>query len=133
LGLDDRPLSSALVNTACWTELNLLLADKNPTNQLYAVQRLSKMTAACREGADQSNDFDRPAVWTALAPFLTNESDPTVTAAIHSFHVGPDCGKGQNSHGLHLPSACMVPMCQVRNARFRLSAQLSPLMLQPER
>ena len=50
--LDARPLAGVSIKVAHWLELNRLLTDAAPTNSLYAIQRLNKMSKSCLHPGD---------------------------------------------------------------------------------
>lgn len=90
--LDVRSLNSLSVKAAHWFELNLLLNDSNPSNQLYAIDKLDSMSLAGR-GDDEwsrSPDFKRKTVLTALLPVLTNSNVQVACRALNCFVTGPD-------------------------------------------
>jgi hypothetical protein len=85
--LDNRPLDNISEKEAHWLELNLLLHDSNPTNQLYAIDKLDGM---CMRGDQyeewhRSGDFKRQRVLTALLPLITNNNEQVATRAITCF------------------------------------------------
>jgi hypothetical protein len=85
--LDARPLDGLNFKDAWWFELSLLLDDTNPTNALYAMDKLDRMSLAGR-GDDQwarSDDFKRIAVLSSLLPFTTNNNEQVAGRAIICF------------------------------------------------
>ena len=86
--LDTRPLNNLPASNALWLEINLLLNDSSPTNQLYAIQQLNRMSMACGNSGEHSDDFKRVAVLQALIPLLTNANEPVAVSAIGCFEVG---------------------------------------------
>jgi hypothetical protein len=91
--LDARPLGQLSVKDAHWFELNLLLNDTNPTNQLYAIQHLNRMATTCGESWEHGHDFKRERVLDALRPLFTNVNDQVAVAAIGCFQVASECAK----------------------------------------
>jgi hypothetical protein len=90
--LDARPLAGLSVKDAHWFELNLLLNDTNPTNQLSAIDQLDRMSLAGR-GDDEwsrSDDFKRTAVLSALLPMITNSNERVANRAINCFATAPN-------------------------------------------
>ena len=88
--LDARPVTGFSVKDTHWYELNLLLNDTNPTNELYAIQQMDLMSK--RFGQDdewlRTADFRREAVLNALLPIVTNANEQVALAAIGCFQVG---------------------------------------------
>lgn len=84
--LDGRPLAGLSVSNALWSELNLLLNDKNPTNQLYAINEFDSKSLAGR-GDDwlRGDYFARKDVLLALLPLTTNSDNFVAVRAIHCF------------------------------------------------
>jgi hypothetical protein len=85
--LDSRPLGVLPVKEAHWCELNLLLNDSNPTNQLYAIEKLDSLSFAGRQD-DQwrhSEDFKRINILCALLPLVTNQNEKVASRAINCF------------------------------------------------
>lgn len=89
--LDARPLGQIGIKDAHWFELNLLLHDTNPTNELYAVQQLDRMSLPCGESWGHSDDFKRATVLEALFPLITNANDAVAVAALGCFRSGSQC------------------------------------------
>jgi hypothetical protein len=88
--LDASTLTTTSVKEAHWIELNLLLKDKNPTNQVYAINELDRLSLAAR--ADDrwahTDDFRRNAVLRAVLPLLTNRNEQVAVASIGCYAVG---------------------------------------------
>lgn len=86
--LDDRPLSDLTISNAVWVELNRLLNDASPSNQLYAIETLDGMS---REGWWQERgwapgDFlNREAVLRTMIPLMTNINEQIACRAIDCF------------------------------------------------
>jgi hypothetical protein len=89
--LDDRPLGKLSIKEAHWVELNLLLNDTNPTNQLYALRRLDALSTNCATSWGHTEDFKRERVLKALAPLITTTNSEIAVAALGCFRFGPDC------------------------------------------
>lgn len=85
--LDAHPIKNFTVKEAHWFELNLLLNDSNPTNQLYAIDKLEGMflRGGQYEEWRRSDDFKRQRVLTALLPLVTNQNEQVATRAISCF------------------------------------------------
>jgi hypothetical protein len=85
--LDTRPVASTNVKSAHWYELNLLLQDNKPTNQLYGIERLDSMSLGGRRDDEwsRSGDFKRKDVLTAILPLLTNRNDQVACRALGCF------------------------------------------------
>ena len=85
--LDNRPLDNLSAKEAHWSELNLLLNDANPTNQLSAIGLLDRMSLAGR-GDDEwahSDDFKREVVINVLLPMTTNSNEQVANRALACF------------------------------------------------
>jgi hypothetical protein len=87
--LDSRPLPNVSVKDAHWLELNLLLNDSNPSNKLYAINRLDYMSPPGRGVYDsfRSGDFKRHDVLAALLPLTTNDNQEVAICAINCFQT----------------------------------------------
>jgi hypothetical protein len=85
--LDNRQLATPSVKEAHWRELNLLLQDTNPTNQIYAVDQLDGLSLANRRDDrwNRSEDFKRRRVLDALLPLVTNANERVAARAIGCF------------------------------------------------
>jgi hypothetical protein len=85
--LDARPVDALGVKAAHWFELNLLLNDTSPTNQLYAIDTLDRMSLAGRRDDRwlRSDDFKRKTVLSALLPLLTNNNERVANRAMSCF------------------------------------------------
>lgn len=66
--LDIRPLNNFSGKDALWFELQLLLNDSNPTNGLYAIDKLDQMSLAGRHDDEWSRKdyFNRKAVFECI-------------------------------------------------------------------
>ena len=92
--VDSRAVSLLGVKDVHWLELNLLLNDANPTNQLYAVGLLDRMSLGGGEDDrawTRSDDFKREAVLKAVQPLINNRNDLVAASAIGCFHVCGSC------------------------------------------
>lgn len=90
--LDARRLAKLPVKEAGWVELNRLLNDSNPSNQLYAIGKLDCLSLAGR-GDDEwsrSRDFKRTTVLRALLHVLASRNDQVACRALNCFVTGPD-------------------------------------------
>ena len=96
--LDARPLQQAGIKEAHRFELNLMIEDKNPTNQLYGLQHLNAMSESCARSWGHSGDFKQAEVLRALRPLLTNASDAVAIAAIGCFAGTSACATQLLSH-----------------------------------
>lgn len=87
--LDTRPLPIASVKEAHWLELNRMLTDTNPTNQIYAIERLDRLSRAGRrdDSWSRSDDFQRTVLLQALLPLTTNNHQQVALRAISCFAV----------------------------------------------
>lgn len=90
LTLDSRPVSDSDVKLIHWNELNLLLKDTNPTNQIFAVGLLNELSPACGPHNDwqHTKDFKREAVLQSVQPLLTNNNDEVAMSAFSCFQLG---------------------------------------------
>ncbi len=90
--LDARPVAGR-IREVHWGELSHLLHDDDPTNVLYAIERLDSMSQACRPQAGwrQSFDFKRVEVLKLIKPLLTSTNDSIAVAAINCFRSGLPC------------------------------------------
>jgi hypothetical protein len=88
--LNARPLENLTIKDAHWIELNQLLNDSNPTNQLYAIDLLDHMSLAGRRDDEwpRSDDFKREVVLKTVLPLITNSHDQVSVSAIGCFEVG---------------------------------------------
>jgi hypothetical protein len=86
--LDPRSLPSLSISNAIWLELNLLLNDKDRTNQIYAIQHLNGMSVSCSGSWRNENDYTRESVLKAVLPFTTNGDERVAISAIGCFEVG---------------------------------------------
>lgn len=100
LTLDTRPLPTASVKEAHWLELNRLLTHSNPTNALYAIQRLNLLSKGCGpyDYWPRSDDFERTEVLRIMRPLLTNQNETVAIAAIACFRVAFPCAKLRTPH-----------------------------------
>jgi hypothetical protein len=91
--LNDRPIDNLSIKEAHWREFNRMLQDTNPTNVLYAIQRLDAMSKACEEQDRwrRSGDFKRAEVFRVLQPLLAHTNEAVALAAISCYHVGLPC------------------------------------------
>jgi len=91
--LDARPLAGLPVREAGWVELNLLLNDANPSNQLYAIQKLDSMCKRCQPNEEwfKSDDFKLERVLNVLLPLMAGGNEEIANRAIDCFGAGPDC------------------------------------------
>ena len=85
--LDNRPLNDLSEKEAHWFELNLLLNDSNPTNQLYAIDKLDSMSLTGKESDEwaHSDDFKRKRVLSAIFPLTTNRNERVAARASSCF------------------------------------------------
>jgi hypothetical protein len=84
--LDARPINGLSCNGAYWYELNLLLNDANQTNQLFAIDKLDRMSMV--EGFEKWRygvAFKRHDVLNALSPFTTNSNRQVAARAASCF------------------------------------------------
>ena len=74
---------------AHWAELNLLLNDANPTNELYAIDKLDGLSLKGEPYEDwrRSGDFKRDRVLDALLPLIENKNEPVALRAVSCFEV----------------------------------------------
>ncbi len=81
--LDNRPLPAGDLRQAAWQELNLLLHDTNPSNQIYAIEQLDKTSRS--QAADQfwlhGDDFKRETVLNALRPLINTTNQDVARLA----------------------------------------------------
>jgi|GEM_PF-2152008 len=87
--LDARRVDGLSVKDACWLELNLLLIDLNPTNQIYAVDKLDSLSLAGRSNDmwSRSADFKRRNVLSALLPLVTTSNELVASRVIGCYAV----------------------------------------------
>jgi hypothetical protein len=85
--LDARPVAGYSVKEAHWFELNRLLNDTNPTNVLYAIDKLDGMSLKGEpyEEWRRSDDFKRGRVLDALLPLMQNKNEQVAIRAINCF------------------------------------------------
>ncbi len=87
--LDGRPLDAGItIKDTVWQELNLMLRDTHPSNELYAIDRLNAFSVAQGKHADafaHTDDFKRADVLDALLPLLTNQDERVANRAIDCF------------------------------------------------
>ena len=85
--LDARALDGLTIKEAYWLEMNLLLNDANPTNALYAINRLDYMSYAGRSYDEfyHSDVFKRADVLKAFLPLVTNNNEKVAGQAIRCF------------------------------------------------
>ncbi len=100
--LDNRQLDHLSVKEAHWFELNLLLTDANPTNQLYAIHRLDLLSTNCATSWEHSDDFKRERFLAAVAPLTTNALDDVAVAALTCFCFGRGCADQIAPHANNL-------------------------------
>ena len=101
--LDARPLAGLSVKEAHWFELNLLLNDANPTNQLEAIDQLDRMSFALR-GDDEwahSDDFKREVVLNVLLPMTTNSNEQVANRALACFPAETNSNKALKHPSQH--------------------------------
>ncbi len=105
---DARSISGTDVKDVHWKELNLLLKDTNPTNQIYAVGLLNELSPACGPHHDwqHTKDFKREAVLQSVQPLLTNNNDEVAMSAFSCFQLGGISTRW--IHGYH----CWLPTIQ---------------------
>ena len=91
--LDAQPVHTPGIKQVHWVELNRLLDDTNPTNVLYAIERLDSMSKACgpHDHWPRSDDFNRADVLNLLKLLLTNINDSVAIAAINCFRAISPC------------------------------------------
>ena len=87
-----RSLTGLSISNALWLELNLLLKDKNRTNQLYAIQHLNLMSKSCLASWGHEDYFDRKAVLEAVSPFVNSPDDRVAVYTIGCFQLGGNTG-----------------------------------------
>lgn len=87
--LDARPLDDLSLKEAYWLELNRLLNNANPTNQLYAIDKLDRLSLAGGRIDEWWNkgDFKRETVLNALLPLVTNRNGQVAGRAMSCFAV----------------------------------------------
>lgn len=123
--LDSRPLADLSVKDAHWFELNLLLNDTNPTNQLYAIQQLDSMSKRFQLDDDEwdewshTADFKRETVLNVLLPIATNANEQVALAAIGCFQVG--------SNYLHKIFSYADQLVQIANTASSASCRLAAI------
>jgi len=85
--LDARVLTTTSVKEAHWQELNLMLQDAEPTNVLYAIQKLDGLSTAGRQGDqwERTEDFKRARVLSALLPLTGSTNEQIAIRAINCF------------------------------------------------
>ena len=85
--LDTRPLTGLSIKEAHWLELNLLLNDTNPTNELYAIDKLDHLSLVGRRDDEwsRSSDFKRAAVLRAMLPLVTSDNEQVANRAMSCF------------------------------------------------
>ena len=90
LTLDTRSISDPDIKNVHWKELNLLLQDTNPTNQIYAIDLLHELSPACGPHNDWGHtaDFKREVVLQSVHPLLTNINDQVAVSALKCFQLG---------------------------------------------
>jgi hypothetical protein len=84
--LDARPINGLSYNEAYWYELNRLLNDVNPTNQLFAIDKLDCMSTV--EGFEKWRygvAFNRQKVLNMLFPLTTNSNKQVAARASSCF------------------------------------------------
>ena len=101
--LDSRPLDGLSVRAAGWLELNRLLTSTTPSNLLYAIQHLNKMSKSCLASWGHDDDFKREAVLKAVLPFMTNDDDRVAVYAIVCFQLGGNTGTFLTDQGGWMP------------------------------
>src|SRR6185369_5887794 len=83
--LDSRPCPTNIsIKEIYWLELNRLLADRHPTNQLYAIEQLDR--ASHRE-LPAYNDFKRQRVLTAQLPLISSRDEQVAIHSLNSFNT----------------------------------------------
>ncbi len=87
--LDARPIAGYSVKEAHWVELNRLLNDRNPTNALYAIDMLDRMSLKGEpyEEWRRSGDFKRSRVFGAFVPLIQNKNEQVAIRAMSCFEV----------------------------------------------
>jgi HEAT repeat protein len=120
--LDARPVVNLRPKAAHWFELNLLLNDTRPSNELYAVTVLDRMSLG-GEGDwrwTRSDDFKREAVLKAVLPLVTNADDQVAVSAIGCFQIG-------GSHGMLIPGYGWMPnVCGCSGVEPEAIVRVSP-------
>lgn len=101
--LDARPLTGLSISNALWLELNLLLKDKSPTNQLYAIQHLNLMSKSCLASWGHKDYFDRKAVLEAVSSFVNSPDDRVAVYTIGCFQLGGNAGTFVTDQGGWIP------------------------------
>lgn len=112
LTLDARPTSDSNVKNVHWKELNLLLADTNPTNQIYAIGLLNELSPACGPHDDWGHtaDFKREAVLQCVQPLLTNSNDEVAMSAFNCFQLGGISTRWIHGYDCWLPTIHDCPI-----------------------
>jgi alpha-tubulin suppressor-like RCC1 family protein len=119
--LDDRTISGVSIKDAHWQEFRLLLNDTNPTNQLYAIERLDHLSLAGRRDDEWSRtgDFKRGAVLSAMLPLATNGNETVANRAIASFAVETNVASRLEPF--------VVPLTKIANGSAFSSCRLSAI------
>jgi hypothetical protein len=91
--LDAQPLANFTITNAVWYELNRLLKDTNPSNQLYAIDVLDGMSREgwwSEHGWAPGDFLNRNQVLRALLPLVTSTNENIACRAINCFGTAPD-------------------------------------------
>jgi hypothetical protein len=85
--LDSLVLKTSSVKEAHWQELNLMLHNSNPTNVLYAIEKLDRLSFAGRDDDrwQRNKDFKRARVLTALLPLTRSANEQIAVRALNCF------------------------------------------------
>lgn len=89
--VDSTALTNVSASETYWLELKRLLRDSNPTNQLYAIERLDSLSLAGRRDDSwrRSDDFVRVEVLRELLPCVQEQDERVALKAIECFEVEP--------------------------------------------
>jgi Regulator of chromosome condensation (RCC1) repeat len=87
--LGARPIAGYSVKEAHWVELDRLLHDSNPTNVLYAIDNLDRMSKNVGM-YEEWHDFKRDRVLNALLALIRNKNQQVAIRAMSCFQVTSD-------------------------------------------
>lgn len=85
---DNRPLIDLSIKEAHWVELNRLLTDGIPSDEIHGIWKLNRMSERCDAGWGYTHDFPREAVLQSLQKLIANTNDEVAIEAINCFQVG---------------------------------------------
>lgn len=99
---DTRPLTNLTIKEAHWLELNRLLTDGIPSDEIHAIWKLNRMSERCGAGWGHTHDFAREAVLQSLQQLAANTNDEVAVEAINCFQVGGviDTKVAWSDHGM---------------------------------